>query len=93
MNWDVFKMIGEDGVIEVRKKINNSVVISAPLEYGYYHVYLIVHHGKIYMAATDFWYKALRPSSTRFWSTATDIYQDGPILPKRPNNYFCPQCG
>ena len=44
------------------------------------------------MAATDFWHKALGHSSTRFWSTAADIYQDGSILPKRPNNYFCPQC-
>ena len=31
-----FMMIGEDGVLEVRKKIDNSVVISAPLEHGSY---------------------------------------------------------
>src|SRR5437016_5922828 len=71
-----FRMIGENGVIEIRNKINDSVIISALLMHGSYQVLLIVRHGKIYVAATDFWHMAPGHFSTHFWSTATDIYQD-----------------
>jgi len=85
-------MIGEDSIIEVRKKSDNSVVISATLEHGFYQVYPIVKHGKIYTASIEYWHKALGPTSTRFWNTATDIYADGSLLPKRPTSHFCPTC-
>jgi len=80
----MFRMIGENGIIEVREKSDNSVVISAALEHGSYQVYPIVKHGKIYSASIEYWHKALGHTSTRFWNTATDIYVDGSLLPKRP---------
>jgi len=49
----IFRMIGGDGIIEVRKKSDNSVVISATLEHSYYQVYLIMKYGKIYSALIE----------------------------------------
>jgi len=88
----MFRMIREDGVIEVRKKSDNSVVISAALEHGSYQVYRIMKHGKIYSASIEYWHKALGHTSTPFWNTATDIYGDGSLLPKRSTSLFCPTC-
>jgi len=85
-------MIGEDGIIEVRKKSDNSVVISATFKYSSYQVYFIVKYGKIYSVSIEYWHKALGHTSTRFWNTATDIYADGSLLPKCPTSYFCPTC-
>jgi len=50
----MFRIIGEDGIIEVRKKSHNSVVISAPIEHGSYQVYHIVKHGNIYSASIEY---------------------------------------
>ena len=60
--------------------------------HGFYQVLPLARHNKIYTAAADFWHQALGHSSTRFWRTATDIYADGSILPKRPSEFFCPAC-
>ena len=57
-----------------------------------YQVLPLARHNKIYTAATDFWDQALGHSSTRFCSTATDIYTDGSILRKRTSEFFCPVC-
>jgi len=64
----------------------------ASLEHGAYQVFPTVQHGKIYIAATDFWHQALGHSSTRYWSNAKDIYADGHILPRRRSHFWCPQC-
>ena len=87
-----FRMVGEDGVITVECKSDHCPVFIAELMHGCYQVQPLARHNKIYTAATDFWHQALQHSSTRFWSTATDIYADGSILPKRPSEFFCPAC-
>ncbi|MHB8545134.1 MAG: DDE-type integrase/transposase/recombinase, partial [Leptospirales bacterium] len=87
-----FRMIGESGVIDIIRKVDNAIVFSATLQHGSYQVNPIVRHGKIYIAATDFWHQALGHTSTRFWSDAKSLYQDGSILPKRPSHYWCPTC-
>ena len=85
-------MVGEDGIITVQRKSDHSPVFIAELIHACYQVLPLARHNKIYTAATDFWHQALGHSSTRFWSTATDIYADGSILPKRPSEFSCPAC-
>ena len=87
-----FRMVGEDGIITVQRKSDHSPVFIAELMHGCYQVLPLARHNKIYTAATDFWQQALGHSSTRFCSTATDIYADGSILRKRPSEFFCPAC-
>ena len=87
-----FRMVGEDAIITVQRKSDHSPVFIAELMHGCYQVLPLACHNKIYTAATDFWHQASVHSSTRFWSTATDIYADGSILPKRPSEFFCPAC-
>ena len=74
------------------RKSDHSPVFIAELMHGCYQVLPLARHSKIYTAATDFWHQALGHSPTRFWSTATDIYTDGSILPKRPSEFYCPAC-
>ena len=87
-----FRMVHEDGFITVQRKSDHSPVFIAELMHGCYQVLPLARHNKIYTAATDFWQQALGYSSTRFCSTATDIYAYGSILPKRPSAFFCPAC-
>ena len=49
-----FSVTGEDKVINIISKFDNTIVFSASLQHGSYHVFPIVHHRKIYIAATDF---------------------------------------
>ena len=87
-----FRMVGEDSIIGVQRKSALSPVFIAELMHGCYQVLPVARHNNIYTAATDFWHQALVPSSTLFWSTATDIYTDGCILPKRQTEFFCAAC-
>jgi len=88
----MFRMIRENGMIEVRKKSDDSVVISAAHEHGSYQVYPIVKYGKIYSASIEYWHKALAHISTCFWNTASDIYADGSLLSTCSTLHFCPTC-
>ena len=85
-----FRMVGEDGVINIIQKVDKAIVFSASLQCGSYQVHPIVRHGKIYIAATDFWHLALGHTSTYFRFDAKELYEDGSILPKRPSHYWCP---
>ena len=87
-----FRMVGEDGLITVQRKSDHSPLVIAELMHGCHQVLPLAYHNKIYNAATDFGHEALGHSSTRVWSTATDIYADGSILPKRTSDFFCPAC-
>ena len=60
-----FRMIGENGIIDIIRKDDNAIVFSASLQHGSYQVYPIIHHGKIYIAATDFRHQALGYTYTR----------------------------
>ena len=85
-------MVSEDGVIDIITKVDNATIFSASLQHGSHQVHPIVRHGKTYIAATDFWHQGLGHTSTRFWSDAKELYDDGSILPKRPSHYWCPTC-
>ena len=61
-----FRMLDEDGIIPVQRKSDHSAVFIAELMHGYYQVLPLARYYKIYTAATDFWHKALGPSSIRF---------------------------
>ena len=86
------RMVGEDGIITVQRKSDHSPVFIAEVMHGCYQVLPRARHNKIYTAATDFWQQALGHSSTRFCSTATDIYTDGSMLHKRPSEFFRAAC-
>ena len=76
-------MLGEDGIITVRRKSDHSPIFIAELMHECYRVLPLARHNKIHTAATDVWHQALGYCSTLFWCTAADIYADGSILPKR----------
>ena len=72
-------IVGEVGIITVKRKCEPSPVIIAESMHVCYQVLRFARHNKIYTAATDFCHQASAHSSTPFCRTATDIYADGSI--------------
>ena len=85
-----FRMVGEDSIITVQRKCDHTAVFIAQLMHACYHVLPLARNDKIYSTATDFGHQGLVHSSTRFCCTATDIYADDSMLPKRPSEFLCP---
>ena len=61
-----FRMVGEDRIITVERKSDQSSEFMGELMHACYQVLPLARHNKIYTAATDFWHHALGHSSTRF---------------------------
>ena len=87
-----FRMVGDHSMITVQCKSDPSPVFSAEVIHACYQVLPLARHNEIYTAATHFWEQPLVHASTCFCSTATHIYGDASILPKRTTEFFCPAC-
>lgn len=87
-----FWMIGEDTIITFERQSDHSPACIAKLKHGCYQGLPLTGPYQIYNTARDVSQQALGHLSTGLWSTATDIYPDISILPKRTRQFVCPAC-
>ena len=51
-----------------------------------------MQYGQAYISTIQWWHEALGHTSPQTWTTASERYSDGSLIPKRPSHFFCDAC-